>query len=107
MDESLKDLLEAEHQAEAIVAQGEQQRDDIIQQAVDDARALEQQFHDRLPEMYQSFTDKAHERAAQSIAEIKVRYDERNKELRGLADQHAEDAIEHAVKLILSDDDAV
>jgi vacuolar-type H+-ATPase subunit H len=104
MDDSLKELLEAEQQAENIVAQGEQKRDDIIQQAVDDARALEQQFHDRVPEMYQSFTDKAHERAAQSIAEIKVRYDERNKELRTLADQHAEDAIEHAVKLILSDD---
>ncbi len=104
MDESLKDLLEAEQHAEDIVAQGERQRDEIIQQAVDDARAMEQQFHDRLPEMYQSFTDKAHERAAQSIAEIKVRYDERNKELRSLAEQHAEDAVEHAVKMILSAD---
>jgi vacuolar-type H+-ATPase subunit H len=104
MDESLKELLEAEQQAEGIVAQGEQKRDEIIQQAVDDARALEQQFHDRVPEMYQSFTDKGHERAAQSIAEIKVRYDERNKELRTLADQHAEDAVEHAVKLILAAD---
>ena len=71
---------------------------------MDDARALEQQFHDRLPELHQSFSDKAHERAVQSIAEIKVRYDERNKELRSLAEQHAEDAIEHAVKLILSTD---
>jgi V/A-type H+/Na+-transporting ATPase subunit G/H len=104
MDESLKDLLEAEKQAESIVAQGERKRDEIIQQAVDDARALEQQFHDRVPEMHQSFSDKAQERAVQSIAEIKVRYDERNKEMRALAEQHAEDAVEHALKLILSSD---
>jgi V/A-type H+/Na+-transporting ATPase subunit G/H len=103
MDESLKELLEAEQKAEDIVTQGEKQRDDIIQQAVDDARALEQQFHDRLPEMHQAFSDKAEERAVQSIAEIKVRYDERNKELRALAEQHADEAAEHALKLILFD----
>lgn len=103
MDESLKDLLEAEQEAEKIVAGGEKKRDEIIQQAVDDARALEQQFHDRVPEMHQSFGDKATERAVQSVAEIKLRYDERNKELRALAEQHAEEAVEYALKLILSD----
>jgi vacuolar-type H+-ATPase subunit H len=104
MDESLKELLEAEKKAEEIVALGEKKRDEIIQQAIDDARALEQQFHDRAPEMHQSFSDKAHERAAQSIAEIKLRYDERNKELRSLAEQHTEEAVEHALKLILAAD---
>jgi hypothetical protein len=32
-----------------------------------------------------------------------VRYDERNKELRALAEQHADEAAEHALKLILYD----
>jgi vacuolar-type H+-ATPase subunit H len=102
MDESLKDLLNAESEAEKIVSAGEQQRDRIIQQAMDDARALEQQFHDRVPEMHQSFLDKADERASQAIAEIKMRYDERNKELRELAETHADDAAEDALKLVLA-----
>lgn len=101
MDNSLKDLLQAEVEAEAIVSEGEKERDSIIQNALDDARAMELQFQNRLPEMYQSFEDKAHERAEQTIAELKLRYDERNKELRDLATDHQQEALEHAINLIL------
>lgn len=102
MDESLKDLLEAEKQAELIVQEGEVRSDEISRKALADAHAIEQQFVDRIPELHQSFSDKAREKAQQSIAEIKLRYEERNKELRELADQHAEEAIEQAISLILS-----
>lgn len=101
MSDSLKDLLEAENEAEAIVTSGELERDKIIQQALDDALDLEKQFKARLPEMHQSFTDKAHQRATQTIAEMKLRYDERNKMLRKLADKHEKEALEHALELIL------
>ncbi|MDJ0777944.1 MAG: ATPase [Gammaproteobacteria bacterium] len=101
MGDSLKDLLEAEAQAEAIVAEGEQERDAIVQKALDDAREMEQQFRDRLPEMHQSFVDKAEKRAQQTIAEIKLRYDERNKVLRDQAGEHEQEVLERALALIL------
>lgn len=101
MGDSLKELLEAETEAEAIVTDGEVERDKIIQQALDDALEMEKQFKARLPEMHQSFTDKAQQRAAQTIAEMKLRYDERNKKLRKLADKHEKEALQHAVALIL------
>ena len=101
MSDSLKDLLEAEAEAEAIVARGEEERDRILQKALDDARDMERQFRDRLPELHQSFIDKAQKRAEQTIAEIKLRYDERNKMLRELASEHEQEALEHAMALIL------
>lgn len=102
MGDSLKDLLEAEAEAEAIVAAGENECDRIIQKALDDALEMERQFNDRQPEMHQAFIDKARERAAQTIAEMKLRYDERNKTLRELAGKHESEALDHAIALILS-----
>ena len=101
MGDSLKDLLQAETEAEAIVTRGEKERDAIIQKSLDDSFDMEKQFQARLPEIYQSFFDKAQERAVQSIAEIKLRYDEHNKELRVLAGKHEKEALENAIALIL------
>lgn len=101
MSDSLKDLLQAEAEAEAIVSKGEKERDGIIQKALDDALEMEQQFKARLPEMHRSFIDKAEERAAQTIAEMKLRYDERNKMLRELAGKHEKEALERAIATIL------
>ena len=103
MGDSLKDLLQAETEAEAIVARGEKERDANVQQSLDDSLELEKQFQARLPEIYQSFLEKAQERADQSIAEMKLRYDEHNKELRILADKHEKEALENAITLILGD----
>ena len=104
MDDSLKDLLKAESEAEEIVSRGELERDEIVQKALNDAFDMEQQFQQRLPEMHQSFIDKANERAAQTVAEMKLRYDERNKELRELAGKHDTEALQQAVELILNKD---
>lgn len=102
MSDSLKDLLKAEAEAEAIVTAGENERDQIIQKALADALDMERQFKDRLPEMQQSFIDKAQERAVQTIAEMKLRYDERNKTLRELAGKHEKEALDRAIELILA-----
>ena len=104
MGDSLKDLLEAETEAEAIVTSGEVERDKIIQKSLDDAFDMEKQFKARLPEMHQSFVDRAQQRAEQTIAEMKLRYDERNKMLRKLADKHEKEALERAIALILDTD---
>jgi len=101
MSSSLKDLLEAETEAEAIVSSGEVERNNIIQKSLDDALDMERQFKARLPEMQQSFLDKAQQRA-----EMKLRYDERNKMLRKLADKHEKEALERAMALILDTDKA-
>ncbi|MGD8349488.1 MAG: ATPase [Gammaproteobacteria bacterium] len=103
MSDSLKDLLTAETDAEAIVSAGEEERDRIIQKALEDAQDLERQFLDRLPEMQESFMEKAQSRAEQTIAEVKLRYDERNKMLRELADRHEQEALDLCVELILDD----
>ncbi len=104
MSDSLKNLLEAETEAEAIVSSGEIERNNIIQKSLDDALDMERQFKARLPELQQSFIDKAEQRAAQTIAEMKLRYDERNKMLRKLADKHEKEALERAMALILDTD---
>ncbi len=101
MVDSLKELLDAESEAEAIVTKGEQARDVIIEKALTDATEMEKQFQARLPEIHQSFLDKAQARAAQSIAEIKLRYDEHNRELRDLAGRHEQEALAQAIALIL------
>jgi hypothetical protein len=101
MGDSLKDLLEAETEAEAIVTSGEVERDKIIQKSLDDSLDMEKQFKARLPEMQQSFIDKAQQRAEQTIAEMKLRYDERNKMLRKLAGKHEKEALQRAIALIL------
>ena len=106
MADSLKYLLAAEAQAEAIVAEGEQERERIVQKALNDAREMELQFQDRMPELHKSFIEKAESRAAQTIEEMKLRNDERNKMLRELAATHEQEAIEHAVGLILAADEA-
>lgn len=104
MGDSLKDLLSTETEAEAIVSRGELERDKIINKALADAAELERQFRDRLPEMRQSFIDKAQQRAEQTIAELKLRSDERNKQIRDLAQRHEAEAVELALALLLGRD---
>ena len=99
MSDSIHDLLEIEKQAEQIVQDAEKQRQQIRQQALDDANANIEQFNARLPELHQSFLDKANERAEQSIAELKLRYNEHNSDLRKLAEEHEQEALDAAIKV--------
>ena len=104
MEDSLYDLLNIEKQAEQIVLEGEQERENIRQKALDDANATISQFNARLPELHQSFLDKANERAEQSIAELKLRYNERNQELHNLAKEHEEEALKQALNILLNEE---
>ncbi len=101
MQDSLNELLQAEQEAERIVAESERQRDQIKQQALKDANSTLQQFNARLPELHQSFIDKANERARQSIAELQLRYDEHNQQLQQLAEQHQQEAFASALSQLL------
>jgi vacuolar-type H+-ATPase subunit H len=101
LGDSLKDLLSAETEAETIVSQGEAERDAIIRKAINDAAEMEQRFRERLPELRQSFLDKARQHAEQTIAELKLRNDERNQQIRDLAERHEDEAVEQALALLL------
>ena len=103
MDDSIYELLKIEQQAEQIVLDGEKERENIKQKAINDANATIEQFNNRLPELRQSFLDKANERAEQSISELKLRYNERNQELRKLAAEHEHEALEVALSNLIDD----
>ncbi len=101
MEDVLKRLLDAEARAEAIVAEANAKREQIIRQATDEAHAAEARFEERIPEIQVSFSGKAEERAQQGIAELRRRYEERQKNLRGLAETQTQAAIDAALDVIL------
>ncbi len=101
MDETLKRLLDAEMRAEKIAQEAEQEREHIIQAAMADARAEDQRFAARIPDLHRGFIDKAQDRAEQTIAQLKRRYDERHVQLRDLAEQREQEALDAAFALLI------
>jgi len=102
MDDTLKRLLEAEMRAEKIAQLAEAEQENIIQGALMEARAEEDRFRSRIPDLHRSFINKAEERAEQTIAELKRRYDERHVQLRDLAEQREDEALEAAFEVLIS-----
>lgn len=102
MDETLKHLLEVELEAERITREADQQREQTVQHALEQARAEELRFEARVPELHASFIDKAGQRAEQAIAELKRRYDEQHTRLRELAAANEQQAIDTALALFRS-----
>jgi len=101
IEDELQRLLDTELQAEALVKEAELKREQMIRRAREDARAVEQQFEARLPELRASFMEKAEERAVQSVAELARRYEERRAQLRSQAKSREEDAVKAAVAMLL------
>jgi V/A-type H+-transporting ATPase subunit G/H len=102
MDETLQRLLEAEVRAEKIAQQAETEQENVIQGALMEARAEEERFTARIPDLHRSFIKKAEERAEQTIAELKRRYDERHVQLRDTAEQREEEALEAAFEVLIA-----
>ncbi len=101
IEDELQRLLDTELQAEALVKEAELKREQMIRKAREDARAAEQQFEARLPELRASFMEKAEERAVQSVAELARRYEERRAQLRSQAKSREDEAVKAAVELLL------
>ncbi len=101
MDQTLKLLLDAELRAEEIAKQADKAREQLIQSALQEARAEEERFEARIPELHQSFREKAEARANQTISELKRRFDERHTQLRDMAEAREEEALEAAFKLLI------
>lgn len=101
MDDTLKRLLDAELRAEALVNDAQKERERIVQVAIDEARANEERFEARIPELHASFVRKAEERAAQAIGEIERRYREHGDRLRALAREREREAVAAAFALLI------
>jgi V/A-type H+/Na+-transporting ATPase subunit G/H len=105
VDDALKRLLNAELEAERIVAGAGEQRQAIIEQAKRDARAEEQQHAERVAEIHASFRAQAEQRAQQTIAEMQRRYEEQERVLRASAELHEQQALDEAIALITGGND--
>ncbi len=101
MDDTLQRLLDAEMRAEKTARQAEAERENIIQGALMEARAEEERFITRIPDLHEAFTEKADSRAEQTVAELKRRYDERHAQLRNLAEEREEDALDASFALLI------
>jgi vacuolar-type H+-ATPase subunit H len=101
MEKTLQRLLDAEMKAEQIHQKAIEAREQIIQEATREARAEEERFEARLPELHDSYLEKAQQRAEQTIAELKRRYDERHAELRKYAEAREPDALDAAFALLI------
>ncbi len=102
MEDTLKRLLEAEAKAEKMVDEAKAERQRKVEQALQNARAEEQRFESRIPEIHADFLKKAENRANQTVGELQRRYEERTRQLRMLAEEHENEAINSAVGLILN-----
>jgi len=101
MENTLKRLLTVETEAEQLVAQAQKQREQIIQQALEEAHQAEEKFQAKIPEIQASFLKQTETRATQTIAELNKRYEERKERLRSLAEENQQKALEAAIKLLM------
>lgn len=101
MEDTLKRLLEVETQAEQLVNEATQTREQKIQQALQAARQAEREFEAKQPELYANLTEKAETRARQTIAELQKRYEDKKDHLRELAEHNQQNALDAAVALLM------
>jgi V/A-type H+-transporting ATPase subunit G/H len=101
MEESLQRLLDAETKAQEIHSKAEAAREHIIQRALQEAKAKEEHFEARIPELHKGFMEKADSRAEQTVAELKKRFNERHAQLREYAEVREHDALEAAFAVLI------
>lgn len=101
MDDTLQRLLDAEMKAESIAREAEEARENTIRAATLEARELDEAFTAKIPILQQTWIARSEERAANSIAEIERRYDERYERLRDVAEEREEEALNAGFRLLM------
>lgn len=81
MEDTLKRLLDAEQHARTRIENAERERDQIIEQARQEARDAETGFERRMDELRQSKFEHSDEQAEQEIAELEREHDQQLKKL--------------------------
>jgi vacuolar-type H+-ATPase subunit H len=102
VDDTLQRLLDAEVRAEKIAQQAEAEQEQVIQGALNEARAEDERFTARIPDLHRSYIAKAQDRAEQTVAELKRRYDERHVQLRDTAERREDEALDAAFDVLVS-----
>lgn len=87
--------------AEAIAQQAEAEQERTIQKAMADAKAENDRFTARIPDLHRAFIKKAEDRAEQTVAELRRRYDERHVQLRDQAERRETEALEAAFQVLI------
>lgn len=101
MDDPLQRLLEAEVRAQARIDEANQQRQQLIDDALAAARDAEARFEAGRSELRAPFLREAQGRADQAAAELAHKYAERQRTLRELAARHEAEAVEAALARLL------
>lgn len=103
MEDILKRLLEAEQKAETQVEQADAARRQMIQQALDRARATQLEFEKQAEARRQPFLDTAREGAQRRIAENEAAAALQQRSLRERAAANETAAVEAALAIILGE----
>jgi vacuolar-type H+-ATPase subunit H len=101
MEDALKRLLEAEARADAEVTRASAEREQIIQDALAQARVAREQFASGVADLRAPYLAQAEDRAAQAIAELRRKYDERGRMLRSQAEARETAAVDAAFAVLL------
>lgn len=101
MEDTLKRLLTVEIQAEELVTQANAEREQLVALTLQEVQQAEQDFKAKIPEIRASLVEKAEIQAAQTIAELDKRYENKKMSLRYLAEDNREKALAVATNLLL------
>jgi len=104
-DQNFQTLLDAENEAERIIEQAREQRDQLLKDALDQTHQQETRFEKRIPEIREAALHRAVQHAEQVISDYQHRHDERSIELRELAEQRESEALEIAFQQFINSTD--
>ena len=101
MEDTLKRLLAVEIEAEQLVAEAKSERERIINNTLQETQQMEEEFKTKIPNLHTDFLEKSNQRAVQTIAELKKRYEERKENLRKLATDNEQKALDASIQLLM------
>jgi vacuolar-type H+-ATPase subunit H len=101
MEDTLKRLLSVEREAEQLVEKKQAEREQIIQQALEQAHKAELDFQATIPKLQASFLEKAEQRAEQSKITLEKLYTDKQQYLGKLAEENQQQALNAAVNLLM------
>ncbi len=100
MDYHLKRLLEAEALAQGIIDASNAERQRILDDALAAVRNAEARFEAGRTDLREPILSEAQGRAEHAVAELTLKYGERQRNLREMAFRHEQEAIDAALNLL-------
>jgi V/A-type H+/Na+-transporting ATPase subunit G/H len=104
MEDHLIRLLEAEARAQGIIDASKAERQRIIDDALATVRNGEERFEAGRADLRNPFLREAHGRAEHAVAELTLKFGERQRNLREMAFRHEDEAIRAALNLLANPD---